>query len=118
MHKVIVPRSQWLRGKSGHNSMLFDPDTNTGCCLGHALSQICEVPLASMGYLTSPASVVHKMTVPENLVTTHAADYLVNSVKCALLMKINDDTEITDTEREAALIDGGVDVGIEFSFIE
>lgn len=118
LSKVSVPRSQWLRGETSNNSSLFDPARNKGCCLGHALSQICKVPIASLAMYTTPAMVAHKVpVVPMGLVKVSSEGITQNSAKCNILMQINDDDTMDDDTRERLLTEGGVEVGIAFEFV-
>lgn len=126
MTSVVIPRRYWLRGEGSDKSSLFRAEDGKACCLGHALAQICKMPLPKFMGHPSPQSVVAQdmnqgipTQVPPSLLVDRPGSRLPgNSTKSVMLMEINDSEDIEDEERERAITTGGQDLGIEFTFID
>ena len=106
--KVKINRDTWLRGDDGSESFLLRRSDEKMCCLGFAAIE-CGVPLSKIGGLHTPYSLEVGYSWPVQPTYDNREGY-------ELLMNINDATGLTETEREAQLIEAGVGVGLEFEF--
>ena len=106
--KVIVKRSNWYRGKGSTGSFLRRTD-DTMCCLGFAAVE-CGYKPPDILNGSSPWSMRATSKWPAD---PHTTD---NDAVYAILMRTNDDRDISDEEREARLIEEGKAVELEFEF--
>lgn len=137
--KVVVDRKRWLRGKlmgikrvKNLTSYLYDSDSKCMCCLGFA-SRAGGLDLRRIKDIGTPAGVVKDSAYPTRSVKSIPKVLLklltirkfrdggVNTVDdsliCSKLMSINDEEDITETEREEKLVREGKKAGLQFTFI-
>lgn len=118
--QVTVEREKWYRGKGAHGSYLVIPEiegsTDAGkmCCLGFA-GKAAGLTVEEMVGITTPGRI--KDGVPTSL---HAlVEYGGDDSRFALrLMDLNDDHEMDDSARQAAITEVGVEAGIAFTFVD
>lgn len=103
MKSVTVKRSEWLRG-TGEGSGLFV--NGKRCCLGFAVQQLCNKDDNYLAPILTPYKEDWESMTgnPYKHVTT--------------LVLINDRPSISDTTREALIIESGRETGLEFSFVD
>lgn len=101
MKKVLtIVRSKWLRGEGGLVSYLRRPEDGKMCCLGFdALA--CGFTPAQITGREDPRTLAEVMDVPADYETTRCSP---NYRTIFDAMDINDNIEISDSEREERLI--------------
>jgi len=120
--KFIIDRTKWLRGEGYKQSRLLRPSDGKQCCLGQ-IGRQCGLSVRSIKDQIGPSDAVQKfhstrMKWPEPLRPTPA----IGGISCdpdlsRTMMLVNDDTDISDSEREARLIDLAKVEHIELEFI-
>jgi 3-methyladenine DNA glycosylase Mpg len=104
--EFVVQRSKWLRGTRGRDTYLFD-DHGARCCLGFVASQ-CGVADSVLLNVAPPRDIkpFEVLQQLDGLLTRPAREYVRDWTDSALAddaMRINDDADITDAERETSL---------------
>lgn len=126
--KIRIDRTKWDRNnakilnKLEFQSALFVKERNAGCCLGHIVSQVCNVPLESLDGIFMPNGFFSdKLAIPPELdflFVDKGADIMGNSYIAYLAAAINDYKGISDEERdEGADIMGNSDIAYTASEI-
>lgn len=112
--KVVVDRTKWYRGKGGDNSRLRNSD-GLMCCMGFAALASHEGVKESdiLGHPTI-AVALRFGEFPEEV---NCLPFWQNWVEHRHLYSINDHPKLAPSERERRLIEEGLKVGIEFSFV-
>jgi hypothetical protein len=106
MIKQRINRHTWLRGEGSLLSYLLRPSDQRRCCLGQALGDAGMVDDDLNGN-KSPAELD---VVPKQW------QWLVHSAAASLLMRINDNIELTPGQREAQLTKVFAENGVEVEF--
>jgi len=114
MQKVTIQRSQWLRQTDENNNryenpdpVLWDEETQTGCCLGHICHQAHGVDLSNMYEETMPYRIIAELDADakEILINTEGMDPYEDSDLDQSASKYNDDWDSTDEQKEESIID-------------
>jgi hypothetical protein len=115
MEKLIINRKTWLHGDS-KNSLLLRDD-NKMCCLGFYAIFKGYTEDEILGF-AEPAQLDDCGDKFSSLVTFSDYDnnYHPNGI-CYQLMHINDNSNITDKEREIRLISEFKEIDIELEFV-
>ncbi len=103
----VIDRSKWARFTRGVNkgiSLLLNRDGNL-CCLGF-LGRVCAISDASLSMKSGPAEL---FSVDDQ--RKYPADVNWNT-----FMRINDNLNTTDAEKEAKLMELALANGFEFRF--
>lgn len=118
MKSFVISRSTWHRGKGAMGSKLLIPETGKMCCLGQIAEQ-CGADPKQLTDISSPAKLFNERKVRLNGFTDVLTkpgfettdDYEVRRTTdvCDTLMRINDDRDISDAEREVKLITTAID---------
>lgn len=121
MLKVTIDRQLWIRGASNNNSYLLRDSDNKMCCLGFACVA-AGIPKKDINQVREPASVegIKNIRTLEQLLSKSILteeDRKENSRVCINLMMINDDPGINANEREYMIKQFGLEVNIDFEFI-
>jgi len=106
MEKLTINRKEWLRGEGDIASALYRSLDNKKCCLGIALIS-GGIPEEFLIDLCSPVD-IRPLDIPDTyywFLEEEEIDTLINSSDTCRLMDINDDTTISDNEREALIIE-------------
>ena len=121
--KVIVDRQTWYRGNSSDHSYLLTiggeyGDSERLCCVGF----LCRAMHYSDSQLEDVQTIgaIEREGYCDPFPKTWAAEHddeLYETNAFFQLYKINDDPAITDEERELALIQQALPLGIEFEFV-
>ena len=117
MLDVVVDRETWLRGKPDEAALL----TNKGkmCCLGFACKAAGydDADIFMLGTISSTQS--RREIAEELMFLTSPNDNvgLVNSMVHDQLTGTNDSYEYSEEERERNIIKLGLEVNINFSFV-
>ena len=133
--KVVVTRSNWLRGEGPRASCLLRPSDGRMCCLGFVaiargltheeLSRVDESSGMMNKTVSTPAEVkrlLGKDILPgltvlhKNLTETQV--YWGNSDVATDLMTDNDNEDMSDERREGLLRLNGLRAGIDFEFVD
>jgi len=114
--ETVVDCNTWYRGRSGFNSQLLTLQ-NERCCLGFAAKQsgIDDGKLRNIG---SPYSLyrLHDISITQFLVfRSPSSSCISNTSWVAVVMEINDDTAISDTERMRKLTEHWETLGEGYS---
>lgn len=120
--QVTVKRSEWGRGQCGTEvvSALYNGETTKRCCLGF-VGNACGYSDVDMRDVASPGALALSETLHGpmlSLIEPTRAGHLANNELAYLLMHVNDDNEITDSDRETTLITHGLKVDIQFTFVD
>lgn len=103
MNNFTIKRSEWLRGNPNTASLL--DRYNNKCCLGF-FSLACGLTKNQIDRLTHPSQVIEENlelkpeVYPDWVLAKTFHNSIRNSSDINSLIKINDDTEINDSERE------------------
>lgn len=115
--KVIVDRRRWLRGIGSIHSSLFDDVNKKMCCIGFA-ARACGCSIDQIRDRPSPACVA---TTYPDMAKARLARFITaegdNSGSTERMMEINDNTSISDEEREDRLKKWGKKLNIQFTFV-
>lgn len=101
--KVVIKRSEWLRGEGSGRSYLIRKSDNKKCCVGFALEQA--------GYERNELLGIHAYDSLRHHFRVHDPFRLQ-------IYKINDAPILTKTEREIKLIKAFKELGISISFVD
>ena len=121
--KFVVIRDKWARGRTNVSSELLNIMGNM-CCLGF-LGKACGYNDEDLKQVPSPGYIVYEYIdgkvlskFPSSLVMLDAKHPFEcrDTPACRNLMKINDDEEISDQEREKLLTEKFLEIGIEVEF--
>lgn len=114
--KLVIDRPSWLRGESDFRSKLLRSEDNKKCCLGF-YSLACGLPeeaIRDRGTVTN-ACFGGSYPVPEEMqFLVHGR---ISSEVGGQLMRINDNSNISDDEREKQLTSIFASHGVEVEFI-
>jgi hypothetical protein len=117
--KLVIKRSEWLRGEGVKDSALLRTCDNKMCCLGF-LAVSLDATKESIADKASPAC-VPTIKWPEGFVKPYPFlkkhNQYTNS-DCCELMEINDATDLPEEEREAELTKYFKRAGIEVEFVD
>ncbi len=113
-----VKRSEWYRGFGGSNSHLFLPeddrdDDKCRCCLGF-FANACGLPDKDIEYVATPEEVPDDVIVPE----IDEWNTLFKNDRHQEMMKVNDDTSLSDKAREVELTKLFNEAGHEIVFVD
>lgn len=112
MIDLVIDRTTWLRGEL--DSYLLRSSDNTMCCLGFLSCEVgYEKGLMEDQLTPSDISNIGDNKFPAEIVS----DTCVDTPLTLALMKVNDNTHITERERELLLQDLFLIAGIRVSFI-
>jgi hypothetical protein len=119
---LIIRRSKWCRGEGSGQSQLLRPSDGKMCCLGfYALA------------LGLKEEQIHSKDAPHDAPMREGAEWLYDgnddrdqglSDECYELMEINDqrfsatDCEFPEEQREAAIIKGFAEQGVNVTFVD
>jgi len=124
MNKIKIDRKKWLRGyknPEGNESTpyLWNNECNAGCCLGHVIHQTNKVPYNKLDQLSSPENFFHRTSI---LTDYHLSDYygdeatVANNSFAQQAMRVNDNKDYTEEQRENKLIELFLENGIILEF--
>lgn len=114
--KFTVKRSEWLRGEGNENSYLLRNEDNKMCCLGFYSLQ-CEIKKESISGTKCPRGLHNDLGAlefdkyPEWMKDLHSQDL-------GFIMIINDQIDLTDSEREPQLTEIFKRNGDEITFVD
>ncbi len=124
--KISIDRAKWARGIGWNpnyhgTNKLWLSKLNAGCCLGHALNQVENIPLESMEGFGDPYRLNKETFLTGAKETTLLGDLnsdyqFANNQFAKDAMQINDDKLMKDPEREGRLIQLFKDNGYELEF--
>jgi len=107
---VRIDRSKGMRGgktrASGRHragAVLWDVSEDYGCCLGHAINQVCDIPVDYLDCLSSPADALNGFTFLTDVNDSHYRS-CANNEFASKAMVINDKRTYSDKYRERRLI--------------
>lgn len=100
MKTFRINRKKWLRGDQIH-AQLWDSTQNKGCCLGHVIKQTTNCSWANLDGKTCPE---HYYTKNSLLTEIRLDEGCHDNYLTKEAMNINDNPDITDNDREGALI--------------
>jgi len=106
--KLTIHKREWLRGESGHNSYLRRSSDGKMCCLGIYL-RACGVEVDDLTDVRSPARVAGGLP---------GTTWWLNRLVSNELMSINDESTISETEREIELTKRFGENGIQVVFTD
>jgi hypothetical protein len=109
MKTIRINRSKWLRGTGSVGTYLWSNCWQGGCCLGHVIHQVSKCGWEELNNIPAP----HEFYTKKSILT---GDHGCNNTFTELAMEINDDSDITDKEREKKLNALGKKNGIKFVF--
>ena len=104
--KVNINRAGWVNGRHGHASALLN-SYGEKCCLGFAIHQITRCPLRKLQdetYDTGKLDPTDFFTRRSFLTDLDGSGEVCNNAFADRAIEINDDCNLSDTEREAQLI--------------
>jgi hypothetical protein len=109
-----IDRAIWLHGEGSGNSYLLRPFDGKMCCLGHYLKAV-GVEDEAITSVDTPSDLPFEIQkeIPSWLMGGCRIEV---SPECQKLMIDNDDTTDPRGEKEAAIIAGFKEVGIEVTF--
>ena len=121
MEKLIIKRSEWLRGEGYDRSALLRPFDNKKCCLGfYALS--CGLKEKDIIGIDSPSRLRNYLSdrpkddlQPDWLFVSK--NHYYESKDCCTLMNINDSKSCSDEKREKIISETFAKHGVEVEFI-
>ena len=115
--KVTVDRTKWLRGHGSEVSRLCTIDGKM-CCLGFwALAKGFTKEQITNRSTPEELAEEHTLAQVEELVEGGKYRLFVNKSVTEMLMRTNDEIQLSEETREAILIKDGPNAGIEFEFI-
>ena len=120
--KVVVKRSEWLRGEGASSSSLYRPNDGHRCCLGF-VGLACGLTDSDMRNVDTPQNLGNSL-IPKIMERTKLLEKskygkgIRDTQICAELMAINDETQKSEEYREARITELGKMVGIEFEFVD
>ena len=113
---LVIKRSEWLRGEK-YNSFLIRPSDNKKCCLGF-LGLACKVPSKVMIGMSCPESLRYEKQRKKfpALYFRESNPILLRSDIGDQIVTINDREDLSDSAREALLIElfKKIDVNVVF----
>jgi hypothetical protein len=121
MFEVTVDRSTWLRGEGSYYSFLKRKLDGKMCCLGafciaagYTTDEIMDIKSPSMLMMYNPTenNHMHKLIAHPNSLTSSPTFATYN------LMRINDQTNVLDEQRETELNAQAFALGFKFNFID
>lgn len=112
--KFTVYRDTWARGGRPGSSLL-DPEDGWRCCLGHLARDLGVSDDACAGRTYFP-----RRKYDENLeeVPDPRIDRYRRIVESAQFVRVNDDPNMSDVDREALLTEMFSDSGVDVSFVD
>ena len=116
MKQIIIDRNTWIRGEGSGLSYLLRKMDNHRCCLGF-LSQQCGIPDKQLLGSPSVESALCKefgVVLPDEL--AFLMDRGNNSSLAYKLMKLNDNHDISNEDRERQLTEEFAKQGFELVF--
>ncbi len=111
MRKLVIDRKKWLKGDDGNNSCMLDDDGHM-CCLGFVARRITKLSKERLFRQGTPADCY----LGESLLTYSSDGTLRDNDFSAEAMDINDDSGLSEKEREKKLIKLFKKNDIELSF--
>lgn len=111
MTKVIIDRKRWLHAET--NSQLLRKSDGKMCCLGFA----CLALGFSEEDIAGHSTPLHTKKVIPGLSIKNINNEYIDTRTTSYLMWTNDYTGMSDTEREARIIELGKKAGLEFEFV-
>ena len=112
MLKVEVNRKRWGRG-TGDGSLLRDGKM---CCLGFVCRKV-GLSAEEIKHTGEPIDVVVGEKVPKAMRGLYNKKLDGRSKVCRALVRYNDDSVLSDKQREKKIISYGRKAGIEFTFV-
>lgn len=110
MLRVVIDRRTWYRGKTAQNAYLLDGDTGEMCCMGFASLAAGLKPEQIRGKKSVNVLGLGDEDVP-------GLEYFTTSTETSSqVYATNDNPNLSDAEREDALIQLGKRCNIEFVF--
>jgi hypothetical protein len=124
MNTIKIDRNKWLRGKKDPkgneaSTYLWDIDCNAGCCLGHAIHQISKVPYNKLNELMTPEDYFQRSSLLTDFIRSSykgAFGEVQNNNFARQAIRINDNYDMTDKERERKLVELFLQNGIILQF--
>ena len=119
MKKITINRSQWYNGtivgKNQLGASLWNRKHQRGCCIGHFISQVDNIPIVKLTYLVSP---LHAQCcgIRFNKAASSLFERGLPSKFFRWAAKINDRQGITEAIREEALKKVFLKEGYELEF--
>ena len=116
--KLVIDRKKWFRGQGDEFSKLVLSDGNM-CCLGF-LGVECEIPKKNMKDKGTPENVIklkRKMWPSKVISLDDDWSYGYNTKWTDNAMFINDDSDITEKQRESKLKTHFKKIGYIVSFV-
>ena len=133
MKKVVIKRSEWLRGEYSELSALFRESDGKRCCLGFVANQLIglsDEEIDGVSAFDGAAADVYKGKYSDVKRRAENVRYRAREMLSAIftmrdrqgrplatqIVHINDDARIVDSEREEKIIEmfKKIDIAIEF----
>jgi hypothetical protein len=119
--KLIIDRQKWLRGEGETKSSLLRGEDGKMCCLGF-LGIECGIESERLQDVGAPEDIPRDANESLLEIWKEASflfvDNIYRSMASVQLMETNDDTSISDQERERRLSDIFSKHGVEVEFID
>jgi hypothetical protein len=121
--KLIIERDKWLRGEGMICSRLLRKSDGKKCCLGFYALQCGADPndirgVATPTWINAPSRTALRESHGSWLFDDVATNMLPNTSKsCELLMIINDDENLEDSEREQKIAAIFAEYEVEVKFV-
>ncbi len=112
--KVIIDRTNWLRGEGPSDSYLLRSRDSKMCCLGFVAVSAGATREAITDRETPADSDVEACLTG---LVAEDGDLDINTMVCDRMMTINDDSLLSDAEREQRLIEEASSIGYELEFV-
>ena len=105
--RVVVKASRWYRGRGSCGSALRREQDGKQCCLGFA----CRASGLR-------AREIEGEGMPRDLCDERRPDWASNPAVVDRLAKVNDNDDISDTERKTQIRTLGRTIGLQFVFVK
>lgn len=114
MQKLTIKRSEWLRGEGGTESYLLRKADNKKCCLGF-LALSCGFNEAQILDISSPEDTENKLLWPKSILREELDK---DSDITFTLVKLNDNENLLESERELRLKEEFANIDIDVEFVD
>lgn len=94
---IRINRRNWIRGRWA-DSLLWDPLAKQGCCLGHAMKQVCKIDWEPLEHIGMPHEVSDEIKA-----RFYAAVKSANGSTMTRIATINDAQDMSNEVREEKL---------------
>lgn len=122
MQKLIIKRSEWLRGEGSDGSYLYRREDGKRCCLGFLGKQLCGITDEQMAGKEMPNALPLCDWLPKMLDldadSTPFDPILINSIITAYLSINNDRVMMSEEEREKNIAQLMIQLDVEVVFVD